>query len=85
MEFNFRLWEGPKPNIFAYYGKSASNHVEKSNYSQCCSYKCMYNILIFPLCFVRKVNEIAWNMTGDMFFLTTGNGEGKVAACVICS
>ncbi|KAL0301022.1 UNVERIFIED_CONTAM: THO complex subunit [Sesamum radiatum] len=25
--------------------------------------------------FNYEVNEIAWNMTGDMFFLTTGNGE----------
>ncbi|KAJ1393016.1 WD40/YVTN repeat-like-containing domain superfamily [Sesbania bispinosa] len=28
--------------------------------------------------FNYEVNEIAWNMTGEMFFLTTGNGEGTV-------
>lgn len=26
-----------------------------------------------------QVNEIAWNMTGDKFFLTTGNGEKKLS------
>ncbi|GFS45216.1 transducin/WD40 repeat-like superfamily protein [Actinidia rufa] len=25
----------------------------------------------------NRVNEIAWNMRGDMFFLTTGNGENN--------
>ncbi|KAK2971935.1 hypothetical protein RJ640_004955 [Escallonia rubra] len=28
--------------------------------------------------FGYEVNEIAWNMTGDMFFLTTGNGTVEV-------
>lgn len=31
------------------------------------------------MCF-WQVNEIAWNMTGDMFFLTTGNGKTIVQA-----
>ncbi|KAI4307793.1 hypothetical protein L6164_030937 [Bauhinia variegata] len=30
--------------------------------------------------FQSKVNEIAWNMTGEMFFLTTGNGTVEVLA-----
>ncbi|XP_042037664.1 THO complex subunit 3-like isoform X2 [Salvia splendens] len=30
--------------------------------------------------FNYEVNEIAWNMTGDMFFLTTGNGTVEVLA-----
>ncbi|XP_039015771.1 THO complex subunit 3-like [Hibiscus syriacus] len=30
--------------------------------------------------FNSEVNEIAWNMTGDMFFLTTGNGTVEVLA-----
>jgi len=25
-----------------------------------------------------QVNEIAWNTSGDLFFLTTGNGEESV-------
>lgn len=30
--------------------------------------------------FSYEVNEIAWNMTGEMFFLTTGNGTVEVLA-----
>ncbi|KAL5548787.1 hypothetical protein UlMin_004018 [Ulmus minor] len=30
--------------------------------------------------FKYEVNEIAWNMAGDMFFLTTGNGTVEVLA-----
>ncbi|XP_022155008.1 THO complex subunit 3 isoform X1 [Momordica charantia] len=30
--------------------------------------------------FNYEVNEIAWNMTGEMFFLTTGNGTVEVLA-----
>ncbi|RVX14600.1 THO complex subunit 3 [Vitis vinifera] len=29
---------------------------------------------------ILEVNEIAWNMTGEMFFLTTGNGTVEVLA-----
>lgn len=34
--------------------------------------------LVLTFLFVPyQVNEIAWNMTGDMFFLTTGNGKKR--------
>lgn len=42
---------------------------------------CLSHTYFLPLeCFLTsfllfQVNEIAWNMKGDMFFLTTGNGQ----------
>lgn len=42
--------------------------------------KFLIGVIFFGISFFFswcQVNEIAWNMTGDMFFLTTGNGESK--------
>ncbi|KAG5066147.1 hypothetical protein JHK86_009878 [Glycine max] len=39
---------------------------------------CLEHFAITKMSHLKKVNEIAWNMTGEMFFLTTGNGTMEV-------
>jgi hypothetical protein len=37
-----------------------------------------FNTPNFFIYFFLQVNEIAWNMTGEMFLLTTGNGKNYI-------
>lgn len=45
------------------------------------SYSCLvtYNQELLLHVVLLQVNEIAWDTTGEIFFLTTGNGEATVS------